>query len=137
MKLKGILERFMLTTLTFLLFAFLRDRLGLVQVEDYLTLIVILLLLYFVINPLLLWFFNVVRNQYNRLVPKIGILNGYIADASREHKCVPKHTKIAGIVWERELREDRDSAPNQGNRQTDQPTRLQALQPDRRRDSYC
>jgi len=105
LKFRDILERFILTALTFLSFALFRDRFGLVQAKDYLVLIGILVSLYFVIVPLLLWLFYVVRNQYNRLVPKIGILNGYIADASREHKCVPKHTKIAGIVWERELRE--------------------------------
>jgi hypothetical protein len=99
-----MLERFMLTALTFLSFTFFRDRLGLVQTKDYLTLIGILLSLYFLIVPSLLWLFNAAKNQYNRLVPKIGILNGYIEDASREHKCVPKHAKIAGIVWERELR---------------------------------
>ena len=104
MKLRDMLERFMLTALTFLFFAFFRDRLGLVQTNDYLMLISILLSIYFVIVPLLLWLSNAAKNQYNRLVPKIGILNGYVEDAGREHKCVPKQAKIAGIVWERELR---------------------------------
>jgi len=99
-----MVERFIATALTFLFFAFFRDRLGLVQTNDYLMLISILLLIYFVIVPLLLWLSNMAETQYNRLIPKIGILNGYIADASREHKCVPKPANIAGIVWERELR---------------------------------
>ena len=86
MKLRNMLERFILTALTFLSFTFFRDRLGLFQTEDYLTLIGILLSLYFVIVPLLLWLFNAAKNQYNRLVPKIGILNGYILDAGREQE---------------------------------------------------
>ncbi len=104
MKLRDILERFLLTAVTFLSFTFFRERLGIVQGRDYLTLIGILLSLYFVVVPFLLWLFNVLRRQYNRLVPKIGILNGYIEDAGREYKCVPKTANVAGIVWERELR---------------------------------
>ena len=104
MKLRDVVERFLLTALTFLVFAFFRDRLGLVRTEDYLTLIGILLSLYFIIVPFLLWLFNAAKNKYNRLVPKIGILNGYIKDASREHKCVPKAANVSGIIWGRELR---------------------------------
>jgi hypothetical protein len=61
--------------------------------------------------PFLLWLSNVVRAQYNRLVPKIGILNGYIADASREYKCVPISANVAGIVWERGLRKALSGMP--------------------------
>jgi len=104
LKLRDVLERFLLTALTFLLFTFFRDRLGLVRPEDYLTLIGVLLSLYFIIVPLIIWLLNAARNKFNRLVPKIGILNGYIKDASREHKCVPKAANVSGIIWENELR---------------------------------
>jgi hypothetical protein len=67
-------------------------------------LIGVLLSLYFIIVPSLLWLLYAAKNKLNTLVPKIGILNGYIKDASREHKCVPKFATISGIIWERELR---------------------------------
>jgi len=102
--LREILERLLLTAVTFLFFTFSRDRLGMTQTRDYVILIAILLALYFVLVPVLLWFFNVGRAQYNRLSPKIGILNGYIRDAAREYKCVPVSAKVTGIMWERELR---------------------------------
>jgi len=104
LKLKDVTERFILTAATFLLFTFFRDRLGLVKTEDYLTLVGILLAFYFIVIPLLLWLFGSVMNMYNRLVPKIGILNGYVKDASKEHKCVPKAANVSGIIWERSLR---------------------------------
>ncbi len=104
LKLRGVLERLLLTAVTTLFLTFFRGRFGLAQTKDYLTLIGILLALYFVVVPFLLWVFSIVRRQYNRLVPKIGILNGYLEDAGKEHKCVPKTANIAGIVWEHELR---------------------------------
>ncbi len=104
MKVRDITERFILTAATFLLFTFLRDRLGLVDVEDYLILVGVLLSFYFAAIPVLFWLFRKILRAFNKLVPKIGILNGYIKDASKENKCVPKSANITGIVWERELR---------------------------------
>lgn len=104
MKIKDVIERFLLTASTFLLFTFFRDRLGLVSPEDYLTLVGVLLSLYFIVVPSLLRVLTAARNKFNALVPKVGILNGYVRDASKEHKCVPKFANISGISWERELR---------------------------------
>lgn len=105
MRFKDVLERFLLTALTFLLFTFFRARLGLVRPEHYLALIGVLVSLYFVVVPLLLWLFNAAKNKFNKLVPKIGILNGYVKDASKEHKCVPKAANVSGIIWESALKE--------------------------------
>jgi hypothetical protein len=106
LKLRDVLERFLLTALTFLLFTFFKDRLGLIRPEDYLALIGVLVSLYFVIVPSLLWLFGAAKNKFNRLVPKVGILNGYIMDASREHKCVLKATNVSGIIWESALKKE-------------------------------
>jgi len=104
LRIKDVIERFLLTATTFLLFTFFRDRLGLIRPEDYLALVGVLLSFYFIVVPSLLWLVTAAKNKFNAFVPKIGILNGYIRDASKEHKCVPKFANISGIMWERELR---------------------------------
>jgi hypothetical protein len=104
MKVRDLLQRFIATAVTFLFFAMFKDGLGLVKTTDYLKLISILLLIYFGIVPFLEWLINILKRTFNKLVPKIGILNGYIEDAGREYKCVPKSTRTPGIIWDRELR---------------------------------
>jgi len=104
MKIRGLIERFILTAVTFLSFTMFKDHLGLVGTWDYLKLILILLLINFVIVSLFLWLLNIMKRTYDRLVPKIGILNGNIEDAGREYKCVPKSTRVPGIIWDGELR---------------------------------
>lgn len=77
------------------------------SIWHYLSLLLFLLLLYYLILPLLKIIWSKVAKLYRAYFPKIGILNGNIYSPLREHKCERGCTNVTPSMWDFALRKNK------------------------------
>jgi hypothetical protein len=66
---------------------------------DYFYLLLLIIILYFVIYPYLKNKIDLIKVQYRRCFPKIGVLNGSIISPLREYKCERGWTNVTPSMW--------------------------------------
>lgn len=71
----------------------------------YLSLLLFLFLLYYLLFPLARKIWSQIFRRYKTFFPKIGILNGNIYSPLREHKCERAWTNVTPSMWEHALRQ--------------------------------
>ena len=73
------------------------------NVYHYVSLLLIILVFYYLVISLLRWFLKYSSKKLKKIYPQIGILNGNIVDSIREYKCQRSWTNVTTSMWLSEL----------------------------------
>lgn len=102
---KKFIQKLFLSILGVLFMAGFREFLPDPSIWHYLSLLLFLLILYYLIYPLFQIIWRFLKGQYKKLFPKVGILNGSIISPQREHKCEKGWTNVTPSMWNLALQE--------------------------------
>lgn len=102
---KGFIQKLFISVLVVLFMAGFRESFPNPSIWHYLSLLLFLLILYYLILPFCQKIWSYLKSQYKKFFPKIGVLNGSIVSPLREHKCEKKWTNVTPSMWHLALKE--------------------------------
>jgi len=96
---KDFIQKLIISTIVVFFMAGFNKMFSEPSIWHYLSLLLVILLIYYLCFPLLRMAWTKLANLYRTYFPKIGILNGNIYNPLREYKCERGYTNVTASMW--------------------------------------